>query len=79
MYSDCELKQLVRRIGAEPDTDYLEFMIHSSELMPGGSPYFQTEQDIESLYRTMQTIFSVIHRAGFSGMTLAEYYNRFAR
>lgn len=25
------------------DSDYLMFMLHSSELMPGGSPTFQTE------------------------------------
>ncbi|MGM3309874.1 deacetylase, partial [Enterobacter hormaechei subsp. steigerwaltii] len=30
--------------------DYVEFMLHSSEFMPGGSPTFKDEAAIEGLY-----------------------------
>lgn len=54
---------------------YLEFMLHSSEFMPGGSPTFKTEQDIENLYRDLKQLFDWL-RQRTVGMTLAEYYQR---
>lgn len=39
--------------------DYIQFMIHSSELMPGGSPTFRTERSIEQLYYDLEIIFSI--------------------
>lgn len=54
------------------DSDYLMFMIHSSELMAGGSPTFQTEEQIEKLYRDLRILFDYIaHR--YIGVTLEEY------
>jgi hypothetical protein len=55
--------------------DHLEFMLHSSEFMPGGSPTFKTEQDIEGLYRDLGQLFDSLHQRTVS-MTLAEYYQR---
>ena len=48
-------------------------MIHSAELMPGGSPYFKTEADIELLYSIMDTYFRQIVSAGYTGVTLSDY------
>jgi hypothetical protein len=55
--------------------DYVEFMLHSSEFMPGGSPTFKDEAEIEGLYQDLETLFSWLaqHTAG---VTLAEYYER---
>ena len=53
--------------------DYLEFMIHSSELMPGGSPYFKSEDDIELLYRIMRQYFQWVAENGYRGISLCEY------
>ncbi|HEJ8058315.1 polysaccharide deacetylase family protein [Serratia marcescens] len=53
--------------------DYVEFMLHSSEFMPGGSPTFKTEQDIEVLYRDLEQLFDWLQQRTV-GMTLAEYY-----
>lgn len=39
--------------------EYIEFMIHSSELMAGGSPYFSTEEDIEKHYCMLEKIFFI--------------------
>lgn len=62
----------------QSDHDYIEFMLHSSELMPGGSPYFKTERDIENLYMQLEELFGYIHRT-HTGCTLIEYYNYFLK
>jgi hypothetical protein len=51
---------------------YVQFTIHSSELMPGGSPMFPTTKSIEKLYRDLEQLFS---RAAtrFVGATLSEF------
>ena len=56
---------------------YLEFMIHSSELMPGGSPYFRTAESIEKLYSDIQKLFSRVAESCV-GMTLAEFHQNFS-
>jgi hypothetical protein len=56
---------------------YAELAIHSSELMPGGSPTFRTEEEIESLYRDLEALFTVASRS-FTGGTLAEYHRAFS-
>ena len=52
------------------------FMIHSSELMPGGSPNFKDENSIENLYIDIESIFSYAKSKGYVGITLREYYDR---
>ncbi len=59
--------------------EYIMFMIHSSELMPGGSPYFKSEQDIESLYINIEKLFKYIKSLGYQGITLRDYYKRVNR
>ena len=56
--------------------DYVEFMLHSSEFMPDGSPTFKTEADIERLYDELEALFSWLQQRT-QGMTLAEYYQYF--
>lgn len=51
---------------------YIEFMLHSSELMPGGSPAFPDETAIEKLFDDLEYIFRDIS-GHFDGATLAEY------
>lgn len=52
---------------------YAMFMLHSSELMPGGSPTFRTEASIEKLYEDMEILFERA-AAHFVPMTLWEFY-----
>lgn len=54
--------------------DYVEFMVHSSELMPGGSPYFQNIEAIERLYMSMESVFKYATEKGYVGCTLKDYY-----
>ncbi len=51
---------------------YAQLILHSSELMPGGSPYFQRDEDIEELYRDLDALFAYA-RSRFRGATLAEF------
>jgi hypothetical protein len=69
--NERHLVNLCRQI-AEEDAPYLQFMLHSSELMPGGSPTFRTEADIDALYAGMERVFQVISQH-FHGCTLADY------
>lgn len=64
-----EVARAARRDGGEP---HLEFMVHSSELMPGGSPEFRTAADIELLYEHLEVLFDELS-AWCSGTTLAEF------
>ncbi len=54
------------------DCDYLMFMLHSSELMPGGSPTFKTEGGIEILYEHLDITFKEISRC-YIGAGIEEY------
>jgi hypothetical protein len=53
--------------------DYVELMLHSSELMPGGSPRFPDDRSIELLYEDLHELFSWAAAHGYQGSTLAEY------
>lgn len=52
---------------------YVMFMIHSSELMPRGSPTFKTEASIEKLFKDIEILFNY-SCLKFRSMTLEEYY-----
>src|SRR5581483_11124955 len=55
---------------------HLEFMLHSSELMPGGSPRFRTVSDIERLYEQLEILFEDLS-AWCRGTTLKEFEEQF--
>lgn len=54
------------------ENDYLEFMIHSSELMPDGSPTFRNTAAIEKLYSDMEILFSKIS-VEYKGISLGDF------
>jgi hypothetical protein len=58
------------------NSGYIEFMLHSSELMPGGSPTFPTERSIDALYAQLEQLFEAAVR-DFRGATLGEFRERF--
>jgi len=70
------LKDMLRIVDIcrKKDSEYVEFMIHSSELMPGGSPYFRTSKDIEKLYSDIDILFCEASKT-FKGRTLKEFYD----
>lgn len=52
--------------------DYLMFILHSSEMMPGGNPVFNTPERIEMLYENLEILFREISR-DFEGISVADY------
>jgi hypothetical protein len=66
------LLQIVRR-AVEDGRDYVQFTLHSSEFMPGGSPRFRDGPEIERLYRHLESLFSFASR-WFKGASLHECY-----
>jgi len=53
-------------------SDYIMFMLHSSELMPGGSPTFKTNEDIEMLYSNLNILFNYISK-NYKGISIGDY------
>lgn len=64
---------LADKVHKEADCNYLEFMIHSSELMPGGSPYVTDNKALEEFYAKMEALFTHVHNLGYRGQTLNDY------
>lgn len=64
----------ILRTALNEKKDYIEFMLHSSELTAGCNPTFKTEKDIEKLYKEIEIIFDEASK-NFTGRTLKEYYD----
>lgn len=69
------MKWLVSK-AIDQDRDYIMFMLHSSEFMPGGSSTFDTPQKIEKLFSDIEQLFKAIAN-DFVGATLSEYRNSY--
>ena len=54
---------------------YVEMAIHSSELMPGGSPALPDAAAIDRLYADIEALFAKARTHGFVGRTLSEYHD----
>jgi hypothetical protein len=68
--------QVARRARAEGAV-HMEFMLHSSELMPGGSPSFRNAPDIERLYESLEMLFEDLS-TWCRGTTLKEFHAWFS-
>lgn len=51
----------------------LQFMIHSSELMPAGSPYAKTEAAVDFIYLQLEEMFKFFQANNLSGKTLTNF------
>lgn len=60
------------REGVASGATHLMFMTHSSELMPGGGPYFATARAIDSLFDDLEALFALASDR-CAGMTLSEF------
>ena len=67
-----ELIALTEQVERE-QSDYLEFMIHSSEFMLGGSPYYKNTEEIEMLFQVMDKYFEYVTKKSYVGLSLTEY------
>jgi hypothetical protein len=70
------LLDLIERVLVER-LPHAEFMLHSSELMPGGSPTLPDTESIEALYRDVEILFQRIE-GRFRPATLGELHDDMA-
>jgi hypothetical protein len=68
----ADLLEIVRTL-ASAGRSHAEFMLHSSELMPGGSPTFRDESAIERLYGDLRALFALA-AAECRPATLSEFH-----
>lgn len=71
-YNLEEMLWLIDQVAKDGKTDYIMFMLHSSEFMPGGSPTFKTGESIEHLYSDINTVFKSASKY-FEGSTIGDY------
>ncbi len=78
--SESRLAAMLRALRAAraEGVAHVEFMLHSSELMPGGSPSYRDAAAIERLYGELEILFGEL-AAWCRGATLAEFHATFAR
>ena len=69
------LRGMLRAAHGARGASCVELMLHSSELMPGGSPTFRTAAAIERLYASLEVLFEDLS-AWCQGLTLREFHNR---
>lgn len=62
---------------AEQNRPYIEFMLHSSEFMPGGSPNFPDKASIEKLYFDLDKLFLAIAKNNYQSLTLEMYSEKY--
>lgn len=67
------IKQMFSLYEVTKEDSYIEMMLHSSELMPGGSPYFPNVESIENMYKTIEKLFDLVSKT-HEGCTLKNYY-----
>lgn len=70
--SPHELIQIYR-MARSLKLDYVEMMLHSSELMPGGSKNVKDEQAVEKLYTLFEALFQFLSKEQVHSVTLTEY------
>ncbi len=59
---------------------YVEMIIHSSEFMPGCSPYWPDNDAIDFLFHTLDSLFRWVRKEmQFESMTLREFHTYFTR
>jgi hypothetical protein len=71
------IKDLIRIYENESisGSSYIMFMLHSSELMPGGNQVFIKDKDIEKLYKDLDHLFRFLSQRNVIGATCSEFYS----
>lgn len=69
------MEQLIS-LALRENRGYAELLLHSSELMPGGSPWLTTAHQIDALYDELEALFAVI-QSHFQAATLSEFHDSF--
>jgi hypothetical protein len=57
----------------------MQFMIHSAELMPGGSPYSKNERDVEKIYLQIEKMFKIFKEHNLESINILDLYNKYIK
>lgn len=71
--------RLIYRSAVRNNLPVIEFMIHSSELMPGGSPYAKDEKEVDYIFYQLEAMFKYFKQQGAEGTTLTDYAKNYAK
>ena len=63
----------VLRAARRLDLPVVVFMIHSSELVAGKSPYVKTPEALECVYRNIEALFNTCMKENISGITASDF------
>ena len=76
--AESNLRGMLRatRTARAESAAHLDFSLHSSELMPGGSPTFRDATDVERLYEDLEILFGELS-SWCRGVTLKEFHTSF--
>ena len=72
-YSKTEDMRLLARRVLDGEAPTANIIFHSSELLAGGSPYNQTEEQVETFYREFEALLSYLRENGAVGSTFREF------
>ncbi len=75
-YSKTEDMLLLARRVLDGEAPTANIIFHSSELLAGGSPYNQTEEQVETFYRELETLLSYLTENGAVGSTFHEFRDK---
>ena len=74
-YSKTEdMLALARRV-LDGEAPTANIIFHSSELLPGGSPYNQTAAQVDAFYRELETLLAFLKEGGAGGSTFREFHD----
>lgn len=81
IFSNCKKDdwQKIYKSAVKNNLPVLEFMIHSSELMPGGSPYAKDEKAVEFIYYQLEEMFKYFKQRQVEGISLSEFAQSFKK
>ncbi len=75
-YSKTEDMLLLARRVLDGEAPTANIIFHSSELLAGGSPYNQTEEQVETFYRELEALLSFLRENGAVGSTFREFRDK---
>jgi SAM-dependent methyltransferase len=81
-YEDSDtLCTILKSVAGEPSIGGIKrplvMMFHSEELIPGASPYTQTESDVVLYMNSLKQVFQLAENMGIQSCSLKEYYRRY--
>lgn len=67
-----DMLALAKRV-LDGETPIANIIFHSSELLPGGSPYNTTKEHVDRFYRELETLLAFLKEGGASGATFRQF------